>query len=249
MARSNQRVADRPDPARESPAGLPWPAYLVLFILLLSGIYAWNLHRYQFDDAYISYRYARNVEAGNGPVFNVGDRVEGYSNFLWVLLLAGGAWMKIPPPVLAPLLGVLSYLAILAVCWCVTWIGIRDWGIGQRAIASVLLFSLVLCHGLAVTAGSGLETHFYAALILSALTISIVIDRRPRLLVPAPVPRAPPFLRLQPKLPEKRARGGDSAGRRRCVRALVISKKEGFRRMICERPGLFPVIGKEVCLP
>ncbi len=40
------------------------------------------------DDAYISYRYARNLASGDGLVFNPGERVEGYSNLLYVLLLA-----------------------------------------------------------------------------------------------------------------------------------------------------------------
>jgi arabinofuranosyltransferase len=40
------------------------------------------------DDAYISYRYARNLAGGVGLVFNPGERVEGYSNLLYVLLLA-----------------------------------------------------------------------------------------------------------------------------------------------------------------
>jgi arabinofuranosyltransferase len=41
------------------------------------------------DDAYISFRYARNLVLGHGLVFNLGERVEGYTNFLWVLELAG----------------------------------------------------------------------------------------------------------------------------------------------------------------
>ncbi len=40
------------------------------------------------DDAYISYRYARNLVEGQGLVYNPGERVEGYSNFLFVLLSA-----------------------------------------------------------------------------------------------------------------------------------------------------------------
>jgi hypothetical protein len=39
------------------------------------------------DDAYISYRYAQNLAQGNGLVFNRNERVEGYSNFLYVLLM------------------------------------------------------------------------------------------------------------------------------------------------------------------
>ena len=40
-----------------------------------------------FDDAMISMRYAYNLANGNGLVWNVGERVEGYSNFLWVLVM------------------------------------------------------------------------------------------------------------------------------------------------------------------
>jgi hypothetical protein len=45
-------------------------------------------HGWGLDDAYISYRYAGNLASGNGLVFNPGERVEGYSNFLYVLLIA-----------------------------------------------------------------------------------------------------------------------------------------------------------------
>ena len=54
-------------------------------LLLHSTLY---LH-YTSDDAYISYRYARNLSDGLGLVWNPGEHVEGYSNFLWVEILAG----------------------------------------------------------------------------------------------------------------------------------------------------------------
>jgi hypothetical protein len=42
-----------------------------------------------FDDAMISMQYARNLAHGAGPVFNAGgDRIEGYSNPLWVVYMA-----------------------------------------------------------------------------------------------------------------------------------------------------------------
>ena len=56
--------------------------------------------RWVQDDAYISFRYARNLVEGNGLVFNVGDRVEGYTNFLWTVAaavpLASGADDPLP---------------------------------------------------------------------------------------------------------------------------------------------------------
>jgi hypothetical protein len=40
------------------------------------------------DDAYISFRYAHNLVTGNGLVFNHGERVEGFTNFLWIFVVA-----------------------------------------------------------------------------------------------------------------------------------------------------------------
>ncbi|UCG32180.1 MAG: hypothetical protein JSU68_10995, partial [Phycisphaerales bacterium] len=40
-----------------------------------------------FDDAVISMEYAKNWAAGYGPVWNEGQRVEGYTNFLWVCVM------------------------------------------------------------------------------------------------------------------------------------------------------------------
>lgn len=40
------------------------------------------------DDAYTSFRYAKNFINGNGLVFNKGEQVEGFTNFLWVILLS-----------------------------------------------------------------------------------------------------------------------------------------------------------------
>ena len=46
----------------------------------------WRYAGYLIDDTYISLRYAKNLVDGLGLVFNPGERVEGYTNFLFVLL-------------------------------------------------------------------------------------------------------------------------------------------------------------------
>ena len=59
--------------------------------LLVAGLaFEWS-RRYGYnvcDDSLISLQYARNVAEGLGFVFNPGERVEGFTNFLWVALLA-----------------------------------------------------------------------------------------------------------------------------------------------------------------
>lgn len=40
------------------------------------------------DDAFISFRYVQNLLNGHGLVFNLGAKVEGYTNFFWIILLA-----------------------------------------------------------------------------------------------------------------------------------------------------------------
>jgi hypothetical protein len=63
----------------------------VLGWLLVAGLFAaqlWLFGNFSIDDAFISFRFVRQFVAGNGLVFNVGERVEGYSNYLWVMALA-----------------------------------------------------------------------------------------------------------------------------------------------------------------
>jgi arabinofuranosyltransferase len=65
--------------------GRRWPLALLLLgaalhILRLYGV----TQGWVVDDAYISFRYAENWVDGLGLVFNPGQHVEGYTNFLWV---------------------------------------------------------------------------------------------------------------------------------------------------------------------
>jgi hypothetical protein len=48
-----------------------------------------------FDDVFISFRYADNLARGHGLVFNLDERVEGYSNFLWTVFLALPVWLGV----------------------------------------------------------------------------------------------------------------------------------------------------------
>ncbi len=85
-----------------------------LFALTVA-LFVWNVHHYSFlgDDAFISFRYARNLHEGRGLVWNPGEQVEGYTNFLWVMLMALGMLLKMSPEVLSNVIGIGSGVVVL----------------------------------------------------------------------------------------------------------------------------------------
>lgn len=92
------------------------------------------------DDAYISYRYAQNLARGHGLVFNPGERVEGYSNLLYVLLLAPVARVAGPDAVYP--VSVALNLLFAAAAWALfSRLAARRLGPPRAALAS-LLFGL-----------------------------------------------------------------------------------------------------------
>ncbi len=77
---------DAGDDGEPLPKLVRWIALLAPAIPFVLGILV--VLEFVKDDAYISFRYAHNLVHGKGLVFNVGDKLEGYTNFLWVLILA-----------------------------------------------------------------------------------------------------------------------------------------------------------------
>ncbi len=68
--------------------------YLLITLAFLTASYPFC--NFKVDDAYISFTYARNLTEGNGLTYN-GMLVEGYSNFLWTLLISPFTrWMDDP---------------------------------------------------------------------------------------------------------------------------------------------------------
>ena len=134
------------------------------------------------DDAYISFRYARNFAHGHGLVFNPGDApVEGYSNFLWTVLLAPWAAAGDPMPA-ARALGIAS--AVVSAWLVVFWM--RRMVTPRAAVASALaLWLLAASPAVAYWHLAGLETPLATALLLLALATTVASRRLPALLVAA----------------------------------------------------------------
>ncbi|MBN1879428.1 hypothetical protein JW823_04890 [bacterium] len=91
---------------------LPLQTIILTAILILHLAIAICGSMPTIDDAFISFRYARNLTTGHGLVFNPSERVEGYTNFLWVMLIATGMQF-VNPVLLSKILGVLCSLLLL----------------------------------------------------------------------------------------------------------------------------------------
>ncbi|OBG67001.1 hypothetical protein A5702_16860 [Mycobacterium sp. E3339] len=67
----------------------------VVVVVVLFGWGAWQ-RRWIADDGLIVLRTVRNLLAGNGPVFNQGERVEANTSTAWTYLMYAGAWVGGP---------------------------------------------------------------------------------------------------------------------------------------------------------
>jgi arabinofuranosyltransferase len=124
------------------------------------------------DDAYISFRYAEHLGRYGMPVFNVvepPERVEGYTNFSWVVLLALGSALGIEPPSLAPALTVGSSAALLVLSVLLLRSLRDEWHAPLRPLHLSPAVMLVAMPEAMVWSGSGLETSFAAAVVFAAM--------------------------------------------------------------------------------
>jgi hypothetical protein len=125
------------------------------------------------DDAYIFYRYAGNAAAGLGLVYNVGEKVEGYTSVLWTLVLTLGAWLSWDLEVLAPWLGLLLGLASLVLLAHLT-----SMLFPRNVLVSVSVpAACALSTGFAYYAVSGMDTLLFTTVLLAAIAAAATPSR------------------------------------------------------------------------
>jgi hypothetical protein len=162
----------------------PWVGerWLRLTVVLgLIGLGLWRAYENAtcFDDAYISLRYAENFVAGKGLVWNEGEYVEGYTNFLWVMLVSLFMWLT---PLEAPLIAVLgSMLAFALNLWTVWRISLKIAPpFHAKAFAFPIAVALLAVQSTFTDYGTtGLETAF-ASLMVNLGVLALVWEDSPR---------------------------------------------------------------------
>src|SRR5215813_6739804 len=81
--------------------------------VLVAHSLVWN---FVTDDAFISFVYSRNLARHGQLVFNLGERVEGYTNFLWTVILAAFLKVGLAPEIVSRVLGTACGVVTLVVC-------------------------------------------------------------------------------------------------------------------------------------
>ncbi len=162
MTEANQHTSFlSPDPAY--PAWLKallWgmPPLVALAVGLRYGAFI-------IDDAYITFRYAHNLAAGKGLVFNPGDPVLGTTTPLWAVILAIFKMLGMEITQAARFLGLFSIAGLVLI---VQALAARSLPL---VVSSALGFCLALHPDTPFIANSGMETAFSMVLVYGGLLL------------------------------------------------------------------------------
>jgi hypothetical protein len=139
---------------------------------LLPAIFLARVDTTVIDDAYISFRYARNLVHGLGLVFNAGERVEGFTNLSWTLLMTVPIRLGWSVAVFAALTGFVcglySLLMVFRICRKLELSASATWS------ASFAL-AVYPSYWLAVT--NGLEGGLFSALLIQTVYLFLFDER------------------------------------------------------------------------
>jgi arabinofuranosyltransferase len=148
---------------------------LIYLVLKTSNEIAGTRYFVLPDDGMISMRFARNLASGLGLVWNPGERVQGFTNPAWTLMMGVVHWIGVPgrlaslPMQLAS--AAIDLLTAVYLWWRVSERTGPDWGIG--AAAAYLASSCAICWAI-----SGWET---SAITLGwAIALDPVLEESPR---------------------------------------------------------------------
>jgi len=132
--------------------------------------------RWVSDDAFISFRYAQHFVEGHGLVFNLGEQVEGYTNFSWTVLVALAMKLGLEPVRFTWVLGIACYLACLVLLWRTSLKMSRQ---RDELVVPLAALAWAVHHHAQVFATSGLETPLFV-LLVTAIAVFAVEAQSPR---------------------------------------------------------------------
>lgn len=123
--------------------------------------WAWS-HRFIQDDAFISFRYADHLARGLGLVWNPGEHIEGYTNFLWTCMMSGVICFKGDPAFWSQIFGMMFFCSSLVITFKLSKLIFQSDNLGIISVLFVGTNYTFSCY-----ATGGLETQMQAALFLA----------------------------------------------------------------------------------
>jgi len=139
---------------------------IIIVALLCLEIY---FFKYTIDDSYISAKYAENLVQGKGLVFNTGERVEGYSDFMWVIYLAFMNGIGFNTLLVAKITGMIFSVLNLILIYLLT----KQITKTDSAINILPVFLTASFFGYFIRAIEGLEMQLYLFFLLIAIILFI----------------------------------------------------------------------------
>ncbi|MDQ6603418.1 MAG: hypothetical protein M3Z19_11905, partial [Chloroflexota bacterium] len=140
-----------------------WLLGVAVLLTLCYSLYA--SHRMfgrLYDDTHITLRYAQNFANGDGLRFNPGEQpVEGYTNFLLTVFLAGCAKIGLPLLTMAKIVSIGAAMGVVVATYWLTTLVLPGASGLLRATPSLMMAG---CGWFAYYAAIGLETHLFAFL-------------------------------------------------------------------------------------
>ncbi len=134
-----------------------------LAALAAGGLALWDAggRAWVGDDAFISFRYARNLVEGLGLVYNAGEQVEGYTNFLWTVWIALTLRAGLDPVAVSIATGLACFAGLLAL---LTAASVRLHRGQEGPWLPLAALAWAACFHARIYATSGLETALFTLL-------------------------------------------------------------------------------------
>lgn len=139
-------------------------------------VFGWLAREFWFiqDDAYISYRYVANFLNGHGLVYNIGERIEGFTNFGWVIYMALAGALQADFILVSRLTGLLCGAGIIVLTFVLAR---RLFEEKDRWLALLPTYLVATNPALAYWSPAGLETAVFALLVLACLYCFVIRSR------------------------------------------------------------------------
>lgn len=136
------------------------PIIIICLVAIALRVGWWSYTNYTAEDSHITYQFAKQVHAGNGFVFNTGERIYGTTTPLFTLLLAG--WLFVSSDIVlgSKLLGLAASLGGLVFLY---------FSFREERTAIIAVSVLAISMKLIVEDMAGMETSFLLLFMMGAI--------------------------------------------------------------------------------